>query len=345
MENWTIFDNSQLFLNTTQVPKETAFMASFTLVLTIVRITLCSIGILCNSLVVFVVINGSLRKSVFMNLLLILAIFDSLFIITSLNTRKEIFGHTLFGSSTLHCSLTRFLLTVSAIVSSWVTVLISLERFIAIYYPFKVHIYCTKKRLYMIIVTMTVFASVGAIPTFFISAVVSSGDSYDCQIVFTSGLILAYRLIILTFYTIVPSFIIAIFSISMIKKLRIQSSLRMKYQGRKCTHSSSATDKSRFVMMVSVCLVFVVTSFPWTVVVIYTYSSCFSQGVVCMFARGWQFQLAYMLEDMNHSLNLFLYCLTGSVFRHALFQLFRCKKTQSSDDPVDQNVFVLEKVK
>ena len=327
MGNWTMLNTSQLLLNATQVPTEKEFLVSSIPVLTIVRITLCSIRILCNYLVVFVVIKGFLRKSVFMNLLLILAIFDSLYLIASLNTRKEIFGRTLVGSSTLHCSLTRFLLTISGPVSSWVTVLISLERFIAIYYLFKVHIYCTKKRLYMIIVTMTVCASVGAIPTFFISAVVSSGDSYDCQFVFTSGLVLAYRIIILTFYSIVPSFIIATFSISMIKKLRIQSSLRMKYQGRQCTHSSSTKNKSQFVMMVSVCLVFVVTSFPCTIVIIVTYSSCFSQGVVCMIARGWQFQLAYMLEDMNHSLNLFLYCLAGSVFRHALFQLFPCKRT------------------
>ena len=339
-----MLNTSQLLLNTTQVSTEKVFLVSSIPILTLVRITLCSIGILCNSLVVFVVIKSSLRKSVLMNLLLILAIFDSLFVIAKLNTRKEIFGHTQVGSSILHCSLSRFLLTISAIVSSWVTVLISLERFIAIYYPLKVHIYCTKKRSYIIIVTMTFFASVGAIPTFFISAVVSSGDSYDCQMAFTSGLVLAYGIIILTFYSIVPSFIIAIFSISMIKKLRIQSSLRMKYQGRQCTHSSSATNKSYFVVMVSVCLVFVVTSFPWTVVVIVTYSSCFSQGVVCMFNRSWQFQLVDMLDDMNHSLNLFLYCLTGSVFRHALFQLFRCKKTQSSDDHVNQNIFVLENV-
>ena len=337
-----MLNTSQLLLNTSQVPTGKAFLVSSIPVLTFVRITLCSIGILSNSLVVLVVIKGSLRKSVFMNLILMLAFFDSLFVIAKLNTRKEIFGHTLVGSSILHCSLTRFLLTISGLVSSWVTVLISLERFIAIYYPFKVHIYCTKKRSYIIIVSLTVFASIGAIPLFFISAVVSSGNGYDCQVVFTSGLVLAYRIIILTFYSIVPSFLIAIFSISMIKKLHIQNSLRMKYQGRQCTHSSSATNKSHFVMMVSVCLVFVMTSFPCTIVVIVTYSSCFSQGVVCMYARGWQFQLAYMLEDMNHSLNLFLYCLAGSVFRHALFQLFQCKKFHSSDDPVDQNIFVLE---
>ena len=337
-----MLNTSQLLSNTTQAPTEKAFLVSSMPVLTLVRITIYSIGIFANSLVVFVVIKGSLRKSVFMNLILMLAFFDSLFGISKLNTRKEIFGHTLVGSSILHCSLTRFLLTISGLVSSWVTVLISIERFIAIYYPFKVHIYCTKKRSYMIIVTLTVFASIGAIPLFFISAVVSSGNGYDCQVVFTSGLVLAYRIIILTFYTIVPSFIIALFNILMIKKLRIRNSLRMKYQGRQCTHSSYASNKSHFVMMVSVCLVFVMTMLPCTIVVIVTYSSCFSQGVVCMYARGWQFQLAYMLEDINHSLNLFLYCLAGSVFRHALFKLFQCKKFHSSDDPIDQNIFVLE---
>ena len=315
MGNWTILNDSQFFLNTTQVPEENNFFPSTIPLRTIVRVTLCSIGILANSLIIFVIIHGSLRKSVFMNLLMTLAIFDSLFLMAIINIREGIFGQILVGPSTLHCSLSRFLNLVSGLVSSWITVLISIERFIAIYYPFKVHIYCTKMKSCMIISSITIFACLSAVPFFYISKVINSENGPDCQIVFTGTLVLAYRLVVLTFYSIVPFFIVTIFNILMIKKLRVQKSFVMKSQVIQSTRISSAANKSHFVMMVSVCLFFVVTSFPCTIAVFVTYSLCFSQGQVCMFARGWLFQFTYILDDMNHSLNLFVYCLAGSVFR------------------------------
>ena len=291
MEHGVMSNNSQLLLNTTQVLTENYLLVSPPPLLTIIRVTVCSIGTLANSLVIFVVVQGSLRKSVFMNLLMILAIFDSLCLMSKVNVQKNVFGQMLFGPSMVHCSLTRFLLSMSDLVSSWLTVLISVERFIAIYYPFKVHIYCTKKISHIVIITMAIIACLGAIPVFFVSAVLSSDNGYDYRITFSSGLVLAYRLIFATFYTIVPSIAIAIFSILMIKKLRVQNSFRTKSLGKRCTHISSAANKSRFVMMVSVCLVFVVTSFPCTIVVIVTESFCFSQGLECMYDRDWHFNL------------------------------------------------------
>ena len=191
MENGVISNNSQLSLNTTQVLRENYFQVSSLSLLAIIRVTVCSIGIFANFLVIFVVVQGSLRKSVFKNLLMTLAIFDSLFLIAKVFIRKRIFGDMLVGPSTLHCSINRFLLSMSGLVSSWVTVLISLERFIAIYYPLKVHIYCTKKRFLIIITALTIFVCFGAMPYFFISAVVSSDEGHDCQIPFTSGLVVA----------------------------------------------------------------------------------------------------------------------------------------------------------
>ena len=159
MENCT--NNSYVCFNTTNDPAENEYQLSPIPVWTLVRVIVCSIGILANSLVIFVVLHGSLRKSIFMNLLMILAIFDSLLLMAVIYIRKEIFGQTYVGPSILHCSLSMFLLSVTGLASSWVTVLISLERFIAIYYPFKVKIYCTKTRTFfavIILITWHVFS-------------------------------------------------------------------------------------------------------------------------------------------------------------------------------------------
>ena len=71
MEHGVMSNNSQLFLNTTQVLTENYLLVSPPPLLTIMRVTVCSIGILANSQVIFVVVQGSLRKSVFMNLLML----------------------------------------------------------------------------------------------------------------------------------------------------------------------------------------------------------------------------------------------------------------------------------
>ena len=71
MEHGVMSNNSQLLLNTTQVLTEKYLLVSPPPLQTIIRVTICSIGILANCLVIFVVVQGSLRKSVFMNLLMI----------------------------------------------------------------------------------------------------------------------------------------------------------------------------------------------------------------------------------------------------------------------------------
>ena len=50
-----------------------------------------------------------------------------------------------------------------------------------------------------------------------------------------------------------------------------------------------------------------------------------------------------LICDINHGVNFFVYSLTGSVFRQALFQLFKCKYNKSAEghlheQNVDQNV-------
>ena len=74
---------------------------------------------------------------------------------------------------------------------------------------------------------------------------------------------------------------------------------------------------------------------------IVNHSFCLFQDQDCKFVRGWLIPSVYMLEDINHSVNVFLYCVTGTVFRHALFQLFQCN---SSDDSLKPPVSSMQHV-
>ena len=341
MENEKGSNISHLFFNTTNNPEENKSLLSPLPIWTIVRVAVCTIGIFANSLVVFVIIRGSLLKSVFMNLLMILAIYDSLCLVATVNIQTGIFGQLGIGPSTLHCSLNRFFLHGSSLVSSWLTVLISLERFIAIYNPFKVHILCTKVRMNGTIMALNILAVLFLIPNFYISDVRSTDQGLKCQLILKTDLVMIFKCIFFTLYSIVPFLIITIFNILIIKTIQTHSAFRVGSQVQQY-NKTSGNDKSLIAIMVCICLVFVATTLPVTITTIVQYSFCFFGFEKCRLYTGWIFNLFYLLENINHGINFFLYCLTGSVFRHALFQIFLCKKKKSSEVCLQQQIATVE---
>ena len=142
-------------------------------------------------------------------------------------------------------------------------------------------------------------------------------------------------------YSILPFTVITILNISMIRKLQVQKAFRLKSQGKNGVQTTPANNKSLLVMMVYVCLVFIVTTVPGTILMIVNFSFCLWQDDDCRFFRGWVINLVYMLDDINHSVNFLLYLVTGSVFRRAFFQLFRCK---SSEDNLHHGVSSIQNV-
>ena len=157
----TIFDG--LLVNTTD---SNSTLISPIPLSTIITVTICIIGILANSLVLMVIILSSLRTSDFMNLIMCLAICDTVCLFSVIHAQRGVFGELLIKPSLLFCRFNYFCTYVTGIISSWVTVLISVERYIAIFYPFKSHIYCTKKRLLVAVIIITILACTSQIPLF-----------------------------------------------------------------------------------------------------------------------------------------------------------------------------------
>ena len=323
MYNSTAFNGLPIIVNTTD--GNSTLLSPIPLA-TIVTVTVCIMGILANIVVILVIILSSLRTSVFMNLIMYLAVSDTLFLFSIVNAQRGIFGVHLIKPSLLYCRFTIFCYQVTGIISSWVTVLISLERYIAIFYPFKVHIYCTKKRALVAVIIMTLLACTSQIPVFFTCSLVFIGQRPKC-LGFVSDTWNDMMLIIfLSFiYSFVPLIILTIFNVLMIRRIQDQSSFRASSQGQHSVSSSSTKHVSLFAMMVSLCMVFAVTSLPGTLIIIVNHLCKFTTGSHCVVIGKWLYQIPFMLNDVNHGVNFFLYCLTGSVFRQALFQLFKCR--------------------
>ena len=171
MEIETTFNSSQFSYNETTIPGRNHSLQCPLPAWTIATLTICSVEIMANSIVISVITFSSLRSSVFMNLVMILAIFDVLYLLAVINVQNGIFGQFLIDPSVVHCSLNNFLLYVCGVVSSWVTLLISLERFIVIYFPLKGRINCTKKRSCAIVLALFIISCSCLVPLLYISKV------------------------------------------------------------------------------------------------------------------------------------------------------------------------------
>ena len=141
MDDYTT-DGSFIFLNETLNLKHNNTGSELT-GSTMLTVSTWTVGILANSLIIIVVLFGSLRKYVIMNLLLALPITENVYLLVTIEKQRGIFGKMFIGQSVLNCRLSIFFLYVTFTISSWITVFIALERFIAVFYPFKVHIICT----------------------------------------------------------------------------------------------------------------------------------------------------------------------------------------------------------
>ena len=167
MEYTKCLNDTLSILNTTSAVGQNGTLPYPFPISTIVTVTVCSFGILANFLVISIIVFSSLRTSVFMNLIMSLAIFDSIYLMIIINLQRGLFGRLFIQPSLLYCRLMFFSLYISGTLSSWVTVLISLERYIAICHPFKVHIYCTKKHTYLAIIALIIITCTGYIPFFY----------------------------------------------------------------------------------------------------------------------------------------------------------------------------------
>ena len=335
MESGSIINSSSFSYNETTFRGQNHTQQFPLPALTITALSICSIGILVNSLIIFIIIFSSLRTSVFMNLLMILAFYDILYLLVVIDIQPGLFGQLIINPSELHCSLNNYFRFVCGLVSSWVTVLISLERFIVIYFPFKVYIYCTKKKTCVTVIVLTILSCFCLVPSFYISTVLSSDQGPTCTIIWNGYLQMIFMLLFVFVYSIVPSIFIIILNISMMRKLKIQKAFRLS----SLQHSKSLKNTSQDVIMVCICTIFLLTSIPASFVVFAYYST----GCSISFPR-WLFYSSYLLDYINHTVNFFLYCLTGSVFRQALFKLFSCKDKETNKGHAHKQISISQSV-
>ena len=291
-------------------------------------VTITAIGTVANIILILIVILSSqLRKTVFMNIIMFLTIADVLRLWSVASIRRGLFGILGLGQSLTLCRIFIFVLYMSSTMSSWMVVLVSIGRFVAIYYPLRIHIYCTLKRIYIVILLIIVVSCVTSIPYFFsCSVVVTNKGKGGCRSIGANDKLNLFNSITSFFlYVVIPFFTITTFNILIVHRIRKQRNFRAQYVSKQQEAANNNKHTGLICMMIAVCIVFAVASFPKMILVSFVYSCRLVEGEQSISFFMWPFTFALFLDDLNHCINFFLYCVSGSVFSNALLKVFRFK--------------------
>ena len=263
----------------------------------------------------------------FMTILLVLAVADNLTLLSTSLLQPGVFGH-IFGRALLPCCVLLYIGQSSGTMSSWMVVLISIERVFAISYPLKVHIYFSMQRSCILILCLGVLICIFTVYCLFSAFIVTDYDIPVCVLARPNTSSDAIFSILNGFlYCLIPFCLITILNGVILKKLKSKKAFRARSQVH--SQSSSHRDRSLVPMMLAVSLVFAVTTFPFTLLLIISLVLQLN-GIERNERKDWVFVLAMGLSTLNHILNFFFYCITGSVFRNAFLSLFKCKNDQHS---------------
>ncbi|XP_038644289.1 probable G-protein coupled receptor 139 [Scyliorhinus canicula] len=154
-----------------------------------------------------------------------------------LNWISVIYFPDSFLNFTPVCSFIMFLLYASRVVSVWITVAFTFDRFVTICYDKLKTKYCTEKTAAAIIATVSVLGCLEAIPWYFVSEprYLINNIPWECMYqlsFFTSPIWIAFDMFHLILTPCIPFFLILLLNILTVRRILLASRVRSAFHGR-----------------------------------------------------------------------------------------------------------------
>ena len=223
--------------------------------------------------------------------------------------------------------------------STWLIVLVTVGRYLAVKKPVRANVIFTAKRVKLAISLICLFSICLHMPEFFEEEFVEIFDRVDCrlELAYTKTRLyrknmyyLIYRVIILgSVRFIIPLTVLIVLNSMLaigIRKAQKQRSVMMadvRTSGQR--QSDSVTG-----MVVTVVIIFVICQAPYFLFIV---DKCLrrldpSVKILPIMIRDYWICVAYFLLKINSSVNFIIYVAVGKTFRQ---KLFRCCRRRSSD--------------
>ena len=296
-------------------------------------------GTVLNSCAFVVFRRPAMNQSTTSLFITILAITDtlSLYFILVTNWLKL---QVLNISTVFNCSVDTYFTYLTGSMSNWILVCITLERMIAVTYPHKVKVICTKKRECILAFTLSIFLSLMYIPLL-------NGVKLNKSFIFDSDGIdfvnydvcyycclmnsIFMKLILLLIGIVVPFCLIfignciIIVAMAHFGKQRVLITSSSTQSGNSHSHSLNLT-------LVLVCLSYLVLTFPYMIYVIVVPRM---RNAYMTYSEYWCSRLLGLVSaistmSMNFSINFLLYCIGAKRFRTEFLTMLGCNKPAAS---------------
>ena len=274
------------------------------------------IGTVGNLLSAVVLLRRSFRKTTMSFYLMCLAATDTmiLYMVVLPKWLME-YGVFLDSYSSFTCKLAMFLSFFLPHLDSWLIVNLTLERLVAVMFPFKCRDWFTKSRaaVYLLITVFVLFC----INEHFFWTFTLQPAGTVCYLFphYKYFYLFIWTWISMCVFSIIPSLIMIILNTCICVRLFASHSM---HSTSNQAHEQSLMRLKRTVgVLLVVCIVFIVSSLPgsiWQIIIYHKYDSDQWAKVIT--------QSLGLLHLINNSFNFVLYCLAGSKFRQELITMF-----------------------
>ncbi|GAB1606182.1 neuropeptide receptor 15 [Argonauta hians] len=290
------------------------------------------VGIIGNGLVIFVVLsNKKMRTSVTNMFIMNLAVADLLLLLIGIPDLVQFVLNRGWILNLVWCKAIRYILVVSLYASVMTLVAVCVERFIAIVYPIKAHILCSKKKVILTIICIWPIALICGLPT-----VIYNGLRFGhptlifCTLMFPKPYEIMYRIL----YKYTEAFIYFYFPIAIqivlysiiarrlfVSAKELTTRFQMRPENNRKSEKSHEAVKARrgVVKMLMACVIIYVLSYlPPQILLFY------NTFAAKRFESTWSFRVfSISLSYINSAANPVLYSIFSQNFRKK-FRLSLC---------------------
>ena len=298
-------------------------------------------GTIGNIFSFIIMIRREMRQTPTFFYLAMLAIADTavLYVSAFKTWLRIISGYELSHINAFSCKLTMFLVHFSIEFSAWLIVAVTIERFLAVWFPLKASTMCNLSRAKFITLIVAVIFMLVNSHIFWTAELLPIKQTMDdsnficASYAYENFVCRIFPKINLVLYSFLPCLILVIFNILIIICL-----MRTKHVPNMITKDDClvrTTHRKLAITLILISLTWIITTTPRPLFRMFAPQPKSNEDRANILM--WQV-ICFQLMYVNHAVNFFLYCLSGEKFR-IQFKKFICKLCQRRKQPKTRLTF------
>ena len=329
--NTTSFENATTYENTTlsESTGQTVELGNIKQIMFTIQYALLPFffltGLFGNTMTIITMASRHFQHLTSRYILIALAISDTVLLLTQPFNKLfviDFFGRDLRALSDFFCKAFFVVFKSSKMTSSWLVVLLCFERFIAVVYPLKAKFILRKRFILPAIALdygiLLIYNSVWSFASEIVDGVCKPDvPSLQQKIFVAIGTCL---------YSFIPTLLLMILTPLIVLRLLRQRRRRRNLASKVSSQASKNEEEmlKASVMVIGIMIAYIILIIPISVVHFYSWTASISAFDVNNLSFFIFREIAQVLEQVNYSINFFLYVMCSTMFRRRVFEILKC---------------------